>query len=304
LALLEKDMFLRQTEQVVNSERVETNARLTATQQVIDAAATEMRHAENLQATRRADSATEAAWQVTIAAGKAIDTATAQAAAIATIQADERATSTAQAQGTATQAAVVGLTATIEADSTKLAYDRTQEAPVVWAKGTAISAEAEKTVIELQKAKATMWASAWGGWLFGIICLALGAFVVWKKSQVGVISDGDGKVKILMIGKNALNPDLMFRPVIDFNNPKGGAVAPALGTSDEIQQGVTHDRMIVDAIKSLPPGYQRQAIGMAAGMNKPAAVNIQVVQPNQSGLITQWDEDIQAKMAQEVRSDD
>lgn len=294
VALLEKDMYLRLTEQSVNNERIETGARMTATQQVMDATATQARHEENAQATRRAEAATQASWQVTVSAGKAYDAATAQAAEAATAQAYLHATSTAEAQETATQQAVIGLTATIEAKATEQAGKETREAPMLFAQQTAVFAEAQKTVIELQKMQATMWAMAWGPIILIVVALLAGLFYLWKKSQVGVIQDENGRVRLVMIDKRALQPELMFDPVIDFSE-RNGVMVPKLGVAEDIQQQIVHETKIVEAIGRLPPGYQRQALGLAGGMSSAApAINIQVVQP---GNIQGWMDDVQGQIS-------
>ncbi len=282
--LIQQDMYLRLTEQAVNNQRIETGAKMTATQQVIDATATQQRYDQDDRSTRQAATATQQVFQVTVAAAQAFDTATAQA------------------QATATQMAVTGITATVEAKATEIAAQQTQEAPVIWAKQTAVYAESNKAKIELDKAQATMWISAWGGWFFALVVLAAAIFVIWKKSQIGVIADENGRVRVIMINQRALQPDLMFGPVLDFSR-KDGVTVPSLGTSDDIQRQINHEAKVVDAIGRLPPGYSRQAVGLASGMAQQPAVNIQVVQPGETGLISQWDADIQGQMAQEVQDD-
>jgi hypothetical protein len=210
-------------------------------------------------------------------------------------------TATAVARATATQQAMIGITATIQAQGTDIAEQKTQQAPMVWAKQTAVAAQAESAVIELQKTKATMWAIAWSPFVIGIVLLAMFAYYFWRKSKFGFIQDKNGRLQMVMIGDSAFRPDLMFGPVINFGKQ---ITAPNLGTPDSVQQSVNHDRMIVDAVLALPMGYQKQAMGMTAGLsNSRPAVNIQVVQPGENGVISQWDADIQAKMAQEVRDD-
>jgi len=295
IALIQQDMYLRLTQQAIDNQRIETGARMTATQQVIDATATQARYEDNAKSTQRAESATQQAFSVTVAAAQAFDTATAQAQGTATQAANEQ-------HATATQMAVVGLTATVEAKATAVAEQKTQEAPLIWAKQTAVYAESQKTQIELQKTQATMWVSAWGGWFHALVVLVVAVFVIWKKSQIGVITDENGRVRIVMINQRALQPDLMLGPVLDFSQ-KGTVTAPALGVSTETQLQLAHETKVVEAVRALPPGYQRQAMGLASGMVRKPAVNIQVIQPNETGIISQWDADIQGQMAQEVQDD-
>jgi hypothetical protein len=295
IALIQQDMYLRLTQQAIDSQRIETGARMTATQQVFDATATQARYEDNAKSTQRAEYATQQVFSVTVEAAKAYDTATAQAQGTATQAASEQ-------HGTATQMAVFGLTATVEAKATSVADQKTQEAPLIWAKQTAVSAESQKTQIELQKTQATMWVSAWGGWFFALVVLVVAIFVIWKKSQIGVIADENGRVRVIMINQRALQPDLMFGPVLDFSQ-KNTVTAPALGVPDELQKQIAHETKIVEAVRALPPGYQHQAMGLAGGMAQKPAVNIQVIQPNETGIISQWDADIQNQMAQEVQDD-
>jgi hypothetical protein len=293
--LLQKQMEIQVTQQAIENLRIENGARLTATQQVLDVTATQAQKAIEAQATRRAEASTQQAFSVTVAAAQAFDTATAQAQGTATQAASVQ-------QATATQLAVLGLTATVEARSTEVAEQKTQEAPLIWAKQTAVYAESQKTQIELQKTQATMWVSAWGGWFLALVVLVVAVFVIWKKSQIGVITDENGRVRVIMINQRALQPDLMFGPVIDFSDKKA-VTAPTLGVSDEIQRQVTHETKVVEAIEAMPPGYQRPALGLAGSLAQKPAINIQVIQPSETGLVSQWDADIQGQMAQEVQDD-
>jgi hypothetical protein len=94
----------------------------------------------------------------------------------------------------------------------------------------------------------------------------------------------------------------MFSPVLDFSQ-KNTVTAPALGVPNELQQQIAHETKIVEAVRALPPGYQRQAMGLAGGMVQKPAVNIQVIQPHETGIVSQWDADIQNQMAKEVQDD-
>ena len=299
VALIQQDMYLRLTQQVIEDERIKAGAQMTATQQVMDATATQSRHEENIKSTQKADYSTQQAFQITVAAGKAQDTATAQAQAAATAQAYQHATSTAEAQATATQMAVLGVTATFEAKSTEISDKKTQEAPIIAAKLKGIEIDTQNAELEFKKKQDTYWLSAFGGWVFGIIALVIGIFVVWKKSQIGVIADENGKVRIVMINQRALQPALMHEPVIDFSN--GQVNVPPMGTPPEMQHQLVHERNIVDAIAELPQGYQRQAVGMTAGMTAPqSAVNIQVVQP---GNVQSWLDDVQGQISSRAEED-
>lgn len=290
VALIQQDMYLRLTSQALENERIQTGARMTATQKVLDATATQSRYEDNGRATQKAESATAQAFQVTVAAGKAQDTATAQAQATAQQE-------TAEAHATSTQWAVIGLTATVEAEATREAEQKTQEAPVIAAREAALKAQTEKLQLDLQKERANAWFGSWGWILAALALMVATGYFFFKKSQVGVITDENGKVQIIMIKDRALQPKLMFDPVLDFTGKKGVEV-PELGVSDEIQKSIVHERNIVDAISELPQGYPRQALGMTASLSTPqSAVNIQVVQP---GNVQSWLEDVQGQIARNV----
>lgn len=297
--LIQQDMYLRLTQQAIESLRVEAGSKMTATQQVISATATQARYEDNTKATQRAEYATQAAWQVTVQAAQVFDTATAQAQATATQMAYDRATTTADAQGTATQMAVIGLTATIASHETSVAEEKTRQAPIDAAKKRALEAQTQSTEIKLAQEKATAFFYAWFFPVaLGIILVVL-VFIAWKKSKVGVIQDERGHIRIVMINGHALNPDLMFRPLIEF--PRGGAQAPLLETSDADQRQVTHEAKIVSAIQALPPGYPRQGLNLVGGMTGgQSAVNIQVVQPGQVAGIRN---DLDGQLLGEVADD-
>lgn len=295
VVFFEQSMYQNLTQQAIDNERIRQAAVMTATQQVIAATATQQTHNENAQATRRAESATERAFEVTVAAAQAADTATAQAHALSV-------TATVVAQHTATQHAAVIATGQANQQATATADYRTQQAPFEAARLETLRIEQEKAQMELDKAKATMWLSAYGGWVFAVIVAVAAGYVIWKRSQIGVIADENGKVRIVMINKRALSPELMTHPVADFSAPNG-VLIPDNGIDPETQRQQAHERNIVDAIKGLPPGYARQGMGLAAGMMQKPAVNIQVIQPSETGLISQWDADIQGQMAQEVHDD-
>jgi hypothetical protein len=274
--------------------------RMTATQAVLDATATQEQKAANAQNTAEAKVATQQVWKVTVQAAQAFDTATAQAQAAATQMAYVHATTTAEAQGTATQMAVVGLTATIAAHETSTAEYKTQQAPIIAAEQRALEAKTQSTELKLRQEKATEFFWAWFFPIAVVLALAAAVYVLWKKSKVGVIQDDRGNIRIVMINGQALNPDLMFRPVIQFR--RDGAFAPILGTSDTDQRQVTHEAKVVSAIQALPPGYPKQGLNLVGGMaTGQPAVNIQVVQPGQLGSLRK---EFDNQIAGEVMDDD
>ena len=293
VVMIEQQMYSQLTQQAIENDRIETGARMTATQQVFDSTATQQARYENVQATEQSSQATQAAWQVTVDAGKAFDAATLQAASA-------QATATAIVQGTATQMAVLGTTATVQAAATATAVEMTVQAPVVAAKATAMGIEIKNAEMEYNKAAARFWFDTYGPWVLVIVLAAALGFYLWKKSQIGVIQDKDGKVRALNIGRNVLNLALMLRPLLTVN--KDGFDFPQL-VPDDMQARHAHERNIVDAVDSLGPGYGRPALGLAGSLTGPqqaGSVNIQVVQP---GQVQPWIDDVQGQLSATVEED-
>jgi hypothetical protein len=266
--LLEQEAYIRLTQQAIDNQRIEMGAIMTATQMVEDAIETQQARSDNATATSVAATATHQVWQVTVQAAQSQDTATAQA------------------QATATAIHHQGVTATVIAGATATSAYSTQMAPIWEAERQAIEARAEKAEIELRQAQATELVDAW--WLYVLVTVLVIAFLfyLYKKSQVGVILDERGRLRLVMVGQTALNPDLMIRPVMDFRD--GQISAPRLDIADEAQQQIAHEAKIVDAISMLPPAGGQQGMRLVGNMTSQTptgAVNIQVVQPGQLGDI-------------------
>jgi hypothetical protein len=263
---LEQKMFDDMTQTANERAAVATAARLTATQQVLDATATEQRHAENVQATQAANAATQAVWNVTVAAAQAQDTATAQAQAKATEQANIQATSTAEAYLTATQQALLGVTATIEHQETATADWKTQQAPFVAAQMTAVKAQAESAELAASRERMTNGVMAWGPWAIVLVAAAAFVFVTVRKSQVGTIErDANGMMPGVVIFHNGkkefISPDRMPGPVITIEAQ--GVTAPQLAAPEQ-QAETTRRAQAVEAINALPPQTQRQGMDLMA----------------------------------------
>ena len=285
--LIRQDMYQRLTQQSIENERIETGAKMTATAQVISAQETAQKRADDTQATAQSAQSTQQAWAVTVEAGKAQDTATAQANA------------------TALQGQILATTATVQAAATATSAHQTQQAPVVFAQQTALYAQARQTEIELAKSETTMWVSAWGGWLFAVVVIVVAVFVIWKKSQVGVIpTDQNGKAQLVVINQGGqkflVSPGLMSAPMLTVS--RDGVSMPML-VDQAFQEKTTHGAQVIEAIGNLPQGYARQAMGLASGMaSTPGAgsVNIQVVQP---GQVQPWIDDVQGQISEHVEED-
>ncbi len=273
VALIQQQMYSSLTQQAIDNQAIQEGARQTATQQVVNSTATQQAHYEAAQATKRADSATQQAWQVTVSAAKTADAAGTQAAQAA-------ATSTKEMQSTATAQQFLRETSTAEALATVTAEYQTAQAPIVAARATALDIETKKAALALRRAQDTYFLSAYGGWFFALFLAVAFGFFLWKKSQIGIIADESGKVRVVMIGKRALQPELMANPVLDFTDP-ARVFAPVAGISEEAQLRIVHAAKVVEAIGNLPSGYSRQALGMMAagltGQNSSPQVNIQVV---------------------------
>jgi hypothetical protein len=257
--MIEGEVVARMTERYVEQEQIKQYAQATATQMVYSVTAT----AQSAQSTQQT-------WVVTVQADQAKDTATAQA------------------QATATQQAVIGMTATLQAEGTATAAYGTQQAPFVAAQATAVSAQAVDATLKLATNQAQWW---W--WTYGMPLVFIGVigalmFFLWKNSQFGTVpTDDNGRPQIMVVEiggkKTIISPSLMGAPVIELG--RDGSRMPLMLPNYEMQERITHGAQVVEGIKSLPPGYQRQALGMAAGMTQQAGgspqINIQVVQPNQ-----------------------
>jgi hypothetical protein len=298
--LIQQDMILRITEQAIEAQRIETGAKLTATQQVLDATATALRHDENVQQTEVAAASTKSVWQVTVAAGKSYDAATAQAQETATAQAFVQATSTAAAQATGTQAAVFGITATVAAEAMKTSDFKTQQAPFVEAKMTAVRAQAESAELAASRERMTNGFIAWGPWFIALVAVAAFVFVLIRKSQVGTVErDANGMMPGVVLFHNGqkqfIVPDRMFSPVLTLDSH--GISAPQLA-DPERQEGATRRAQAVEAINALPPQTQRQGMGlMAQTFNTATRPTIEVME---SGQVAGWVDEAETKLGEEL----
>jgi hypothetical protein len=259
VAMIQGEVVARMTERYVEQENIKAQAQATATALI-----------GGITATAQSSEATRQAWAVTVQADQARDTATAQA------------------QATATQQAVMGMTATLQAQGTATAAYGTQQAPFVAAQSTAVAAQAADATLKLQTNQAQWWWWTYGMPLVFISVIAAFLYFLWKKSQFGTVpTDDNGRPQIMVVEiggkKTIISPSLMGAPVIELG--RDGALMPAMLADMAMQERITHGAQVVEGIKSLPQGYQRQALGMAAGMTQPAGgnpqINIQVVQPHQ-----------------------
>lgn len=292
VALLEQQMYINLTEQAVKAETIKQGAIMTATQQVMDATATESIRQERAQATQQAAHATQQVWNVTVEAARVQDMKTEQAVS-------DRATSTAEAQASATQMAIIGLTATVSAKETERSDHMTEQAPILAAQVKALEIETEKAQIALDNARAMQWFNTYGIPII-VFCLLLGTgYYIWRKSQVGIVQpDENGNYPLVNVrvhgGWRITKPSNMEGPVIELN--KSGTTMPVL-VDPAIQRQTTHGAQVVEAVKGLPPGYQHQALGMTASLTpSQPAVSIQVVQPNQIGA---WVDEAETFLSEE-----
>ena len=250
--MLQQQIGMQATQQVLEQQRINNEARMTATQLSLNATATEQGRLDEVARLNAGATSTQQVWEVT------------------------------------KQAAVAQSTSTAAAEATKGSIEATRSAAAWNAQATAQAAQAENTVIELDKTRMTYGVTAWGPWVLLFLVGGAFAFYIWKKSQVGIVqTDASGRYPVMVIQdgkrKTVLMPDRLPVPLLELHD---GASAPQL-TDTESQRMATRGAQVVDAVKSLPPGYPRQAVGMAGSLaaNPPAQVNIQVVQPDRLGPV-------------------
>lgn len=306
VALIQEDMKLRLTQQYIEAERLETGAKMTATQQVLDATATQQVHQERAEQTKVAQAATHQAWQVTVQAGYAEGTATAQAAMIkatATAEAEMiRTTATAAAAGTSTAIGYVQATGTAQYQATQNVIQATQEAAAWSAQATAQAAQAESAQLAANRERMTNGVIAWGPWALALILTIALGYTLWKKSQVGTIErDENGFMPGLMVShggqKILFSPDRMAGPVVVMSR-NGIITAPQL-VDAAAQDATTRRAQAVEAINALPPQAQRQGMGlMAQTFNGPAPRSTIEVLPQ--GQIGGWVDEAESKLSEEI----
>jgi len=291
--LIQEDMKLRLTQQSIEAARLETSARMTATQQVMDATATEQRHVENIQATRQAAAATQRVWDVTVQAGYAQDTETAVARAAATQQAE-------QAHGTEVALGYLHGTSTAQIQATERTVKATQDQASWSAQATAQYAQAESAKFAADRERMTNGVMAWGPWIIALVAMGVAAFAIIRKSQVGTVErDENGMMPGVMVfhkgQKMFISPDRMFAPVLNFG--RQGVTAPQLVDSER-QEGATRRAQAVEAINALPPQAQRQGMGlMSQTFNEVTSKRIEVVGQEQ---LTGWLDEAETKLSEEI----
>jgi hypothetical protein len=292
--LIQQSMYIQLTQQALESQRIETGARLTATQQVIAATSTQQANQDNAKATQKAEAATAQVWRVTVEAGQAQDTATAQAAA-------NQATASAEVRGTATQQALLGVTATIQMRQTDSAEAKTQQAPFVAAQQTAVKAQSDSAKLAADRERMTNGVIAWGPWIIALVACVAFVFVLIRKSQVGTIErDQNGLMPGVVIfhrgQKQFISPDRLFAPVLTLDAQ--GISAPQLADPDR-QEGATRRAQAVEAINALPPQTQRQGMGlMAQSFNQPTPrASLEVLEPKQ---VSGWLDEAESGLNEEL----
>jgi len=278
IRLVEQGAIQQVTQQAINNARLEEQAAQTATQAIAGGTATARAETQNRQATAQVALETKRVFDVTVEAAKLHEAQTITVA-------DNRATSTVEAQKTSTQMAVTGITATVAYQGTAMSAQKTQQAPIDEAKLKALNAEAASAQLAYERELATNSFTAWGPWVFAFACLVALGFVLIKKSEVGVIKDGQGHTELVKIGKDVIKPANMERPLIHLG--KLGATSPDLGVTADIQRQSTREANTVAGIRALPQWMQQQAktfLGDMMGSRAPG-VQIQVLQPGQMGSI-------------------
>jgi hypothetical protein len=264
-------------------------SRMTATQAVLDGIATREQRDRDAVATKNSSAATQQVLQITLEAAKTQDFLTQQAG-------DAKSTSAAMAQGTAMQMAVLGITATVEFNRTATAEYNVKQAPIEAAKIRALNAQADSAELARDREAATNWLQAYGPWLFAFCCLAALAFVMIKKSEVGVIQNGRGDVELVKVGRRMTKPSLMILPVLQFD--KDEVTAPELGVPMDVQSKQAHESNVVAGIANLPQWAAQQAKSLLSGLTSQApGVQIQVLQPGQMGSVR---DELEQALAEEI----
>jgi hypothetical protein len=277
IRLVEQGAIQQLTQNAIDNARKEEQAAQTATQAIVGWTSTAQVAAQNRQATAIVAAETRRVFDVTIEAAKIHEAQTVTVA-------DARATSTVEAGKTATQMAVIGLTATISYQGTAASEQKTQQAPIDEAKLKALNAEAASAQLAYEREKATNNFTAWGPWVFAIACLVALGFVLIKKSEVGVIKDGQGNTELVKVGRDVFKPANMERPLIHFG--KLGPTSPDLGVPEAIQRQSTHEANVVAGIRALPQWMQHQVKGLLDNMGpRSPGVQMKVLQPGQMGSI-------------------
>lgn len=235
--LIQQDMALRLTQQAIDAERVETGARMTATQQVISAQETAQERGRQQQLADQAATATYQVFEVTR------DAAYAQA------------TSTAQAQATGTAQAFVGMTATIAAGQTATSVAQTQEAPIIAARNKEIQAQADSVALAAERERMMNGVIAWGPWV--IVFIALGAAIYFghKYFRIRIFkADERGDAPYLVIGNQIIDLDALPGPLLDLATKS----APLLTSPENAANIKARDQFIDLNTRGLPYQFQER----------------------------------------------
>jgi hypothetical protein len=254
--LIQQDMVLRLTQQAVDNARIEAGAKMTATQQVIDAQATveekarkdraaAAEAAREDRATSMAGTATYEAWQVTVQAQQtkqAIDYA--------------NGTSTVQASQTGQAIAYVAATGTSHAQSTENSVKATQDTATRNLKATEQSASAQSAQLAADREKMTNGVIAWGPWVGFAIALAAAVYFARQYLRVRAFKpDERGDAPYLVIdGVKVLDLDGMPSALLDLKTQ----TAPLLTTPENSAQIKARDQFIDLNTRGLPNQFVQE----------------------------------------------
>ena len=202
--MLQQNIAMQATQQAMGQAIAANEARITATQMAVMATVTEQARIDQQAMIRSEATSTERVWEVT------------------------------------QQAAIVQATSTAAAQATSGSISATHEAAAWNAQATAQAAQAENAVIVLQKTQMTYGVTAWGPWVIALLALMAAGYVIWKKSQVGVIpTDASGRYQVMVVEHNGqktvIMPDRMASPVLALRDDVS---APML-TDTETQKAAT-----------------------------------------------------------------
>jgi hypothetical protein len=254
--LIQQDMVLRLTQQAVENARIEAGAKMTATQQVVDAAATvdekarkdkaaAVEAAREEKATAMAATATYEVWQITAQAGQ-------------TMQAIEysNATSTVQAAETKQAIAYMAATDTSQAQATEKSVKATQDTTTWNLRATQQAAEAESAKLAAEREKMTNGVTAWGPWVGFAIALAAAVYFARQYLRVRAFKpDERGDAPYLVVdGVKVLDLDAMPGALLDLKTQ----TAPLLTSPENAAQIKARDQFIDLNTRGLPNQFQER----------------------------------------------
>lgn len=236
------------TAKAIEATQVWIYGQLTATQESRMATATERAYVQLGTATAQAffaeQRATQQAFEVTVQAGHAKATAEARAT-------EQQAALNAQA--TATAFPQTATAQSIHATQTQQAANATATMGVVFGKAqaTAVSGDAERVHLAVQREQATNTVIAWFPWFASMTVLAVLTYALVKVLRVRVLAkDAFGAAPVLVMDGKILDPDRMPGPAMITSRAGVQLVAGDME--------ITRNAQKIQAIRAMPPGKHEE----------------------------------------------